>query len=69
MSDLAKRALHTFWQAFVPMISVALAAVHDWSTAKAALYSLGGAAIAAALSAVKTVLAPYVLAKIAAFKL
>lgn len=49
-SDLLMRAAHTFLQAFVAALLVSVVAVHDLSSAKAALL----AAVAAGISALKT---------------
>ena len=64
MNDLVKRALHTFWQAFVAAVGIAYAAsgldvstVTDLNSAKKFGWSLVLALGAAALSAVKTTIA------------
>jgi hypothetical protein len=65
--DLAKRALHTFWQAFLAALLVAYAAsglnvsqVVDMGSAKKFAFALGVAVLGAVLSAVKTTLASFI---------
>lgn len=62
MSDLLKRALHTFWQTFVVVFTAGLLDVFNAfqkgaSTGKTALLALALSAVAAALSALKTYVA------------
>lgn len=65
MNDLLKRAFHTFWQTFVVVFGAGLLDVfqafqNDVHAGKAALVALVLAAVAAGLSALKTLLAPAV---------
>lgn len=59
MNDLLKRALHTFWQSFVVIFTAGLLDVFnafqkDVNAGKAALLALALSAVAAGLSALKT---------------
>lgn len=60
MSDLSRRALHTFWQGYLVIFIPGIYNVADilgkqgWSAGKAALIALLGGSLMAGLSAVKT---------------
>lgn len=60
MSDLSKRAFHTFTQGFIVVFLAGVYNVADilgkqgWSAGKSALVALVGAAVMAGLSALKT---------------
>lgn len=59
MNDLLKRAFHTFWQTFVVVFGAGATDVfnafqRDFNAGKAALFALALSAIAAGLSALKT---------------
>ena len=64
LPDGVKRVLHTFWQSFLGVFLLGITGVvsnllstHSLTDAKSALFALCAAAIAAALSAVKSKLA------------
>lgn len=60
MNNLAKRAFHTFWQAFIPVFVAGLTNVFNafhsnLGAGKSALVALVVSAVAAGLSALKTI--------------
>jgi len=63
LPDIAKRAIHTFYQAFISVFLIGITGIastllqtHNFSDAKTALMALAVAALAAAISAVKGML-------------